>query len=63
MEREDWQICFDAAGKALSDMLEDMRRGGLDGCDPTWAAHFAASTHEAITAVNQGVGFIERKSA
>lgn len=60
MDREDWQVCFDVAVKTLTEMLEDMRRGALDGCDPTWAAHLAAATHEAIVAVNQGFGIIER---
>jgi len=63
MNKKDWEIAFDAAIAALSKMLDDMRHGALDGCDPTQAANLAATTHEAIVAINGGVSILERESA
>lgn len=54
-------ISLDSAEQKLSVMLDEMRNGGLGGCDPTWAAHFAASTHEAIAAINVGLSGVARE--
>lgn len=62
-DQPDYFVAFEAAEKKLSVMLDDMRNGALSGCDPTWAADLAANTHEAITAINEGVKLVEHIAA
>lgn len=63
MLKTDWHISLTTAVDTMSKLLDEMRHGSLHGCDPTSAAHIAASIHEAITATNGAIGILERERA